>query len=352
MRAARSLFAVVLAVTGGGLGLPSQAELLLESPRNGVTQIFVMADDGSGLRALTQGPKDSASAAWSPDGSQIAFVSTREGGPAVYLMAADGSKQRRVSMRGTTVNGRPVWSPDGRLLAYPTHGADLQGIVVLDLDTGSQRNVNKQVLSTASLTWSPDGKEIFYTATVPDKRGENQLLALDIQSGLSRLVLSGNKGVISELTWSPDGQRMAYTRAAGRDGTNIHVAAKDGSQSKALTSGILLSSAPRWSPDGRWIAFESNAHSGERSDVFVVPADGGPSRNLSNHEQEDFDAHWSADGKSIVFSSFRDGYSHIYQSTLDGVVSRVGKDTQYLATARPRPVKDAKLAAMTTQSQP
>lgn len=352
MRTAHSLIAMALAVIGGGLGLPSHAELLAESPRNGVTQIFLMADDGSGLKALTQGAKDSANASWSPDGRQIAFVSTREGSPAVYLMAADGSNQRRVSMRGATVNGRPVWSPDGQLLAYPTHGADLQGIVVLELASGSQSSVNKQVLSTAHLTWSPDAKEIFYTAPVPEKRGENQLLALNIKTGLSRLVLSGNKGVISDVTWSPDGQRMAYTRAAGRDGTNIHVASKDGSQSKALTTGILLSSTPRWSPDGRWILFESNAHSGERSDVFVVPSEGGAVRNLSNHEQEDFDAQWAANGKSIVFSSFRDGYSHIYHSTLDGVVTRVGKDTQYLGAARPRPAKDATLASMATKHQP
>lgn len=352
MKLVRSSAVVIGVLLHMGWSSFAFADLLLESPRHGVTQLFLMSDDGAGLRPLTAGPRDSANACWSPNGQQIAFVSTREGSPAVYVMQADGSQQRRVSMRGAVATGNPAWSADGRQLAFAAHQSAGQRIVVIDLTSGEQRSLALEVDSPQSLTWSPEGLELFYTQPVLTQRGDNELHALDVKTGHSRVVLKGEKGLISDLQWSPDGQQLAYTRAAGRKGVHIHVARRDGSGSRALTQGELNHSSPRWSPDGRWIAFESNSHSGERSDIFVVAAEGGPARNLSQHEQEDFDPQWAPDGRSVLFSSFRDGYSHVYRSTLDGTVSRVGRDTQYLGAVRPRPHTTTPMASSALPAQP
>jgi TolB protein len=352
MTLARSSTLVVGLTLLLGWSTNASAELLMESPRHGVTQLFLMSDDGANLKALTAGPRDSANACWSPDGQHIAFVSTREGSPAVYVMRADGSQQRRVSMRGAMATGNPVWSPNSGQLAFAVHQADQQRLVVLDLASGEQRSLAAQVVSPQSLTWSPDGRELFYTQPVLTQRGDNDLLALEVRTGRSRVVLKGDKGLISDLQWSPDGQHFAYTRAAGRQGVHIHVARADGSGGRVLTQGALNHGSPRWSPDGRWIAFESNSQSGERADVFIVAAEGGDARNLSRHEQEDFDPQWSPDGRSVLFSSFRDGYSHVYRSALDGTVSRVGRDTQYLGAVRPRPHARTPMASTATPAQP
>lgn len=326
----------------------AQADVLLESPRSGVMQLYRMSDDGQHLTPLTQGPRDNTNGVWSPDGQRIAFVSTREGLPAVYLMRADGGDQHRVSIRGG-ISGNPAWSPDGRQLAFTVFHGDHAGIMVLDLPTRHQRMVNPTRIEAGYVGWTPDGRHIVYTESVAGQRNSNQLRRLDPTTGESQLLVDGRKAVVSGPSWSPDGKAFVYTRSAGRDGVNIEMAAADGTLIRRLTEGKLLSHNPQWSPDGRWIAYESNAHTGERMDIFVAAAEGTtPARNVTDHPQEDFDMQWSPDGQSLWFTSFRDGYSHVYRVPLDGAVQRVGKDQQYLARAQPRPRPPARLALNST----
>jgi Tol biopolymer transport system component len=85
-----------------------------------------------------------------------------------------------------------------------------------------------------------------------------------------------------------------------------------------LTSrGAVVAGSPRFSRDGRWIAFDSRLP-GEQAEVFIMSADGGPPRNLSNHPATDTVPTWSRDGRFIYFHSNRSGSSQVWKMRADG----------------------------------
>jgi dipeptidyl aminopeptidase/acylaminoacyl peptidase len=109
---------------------------------------------------------------------------------------------------------------------------------------------------------------------------------------------------------SPDGSRVAYAvstidREANEYRSAIWVASLDGStEPRAFTSGEKRDGSPRWSPDGRWLAFVSNRGDDKaQGQIYVIPAAGGEARKLTDLKESAADLTWSPDSTRIAFTS-------------------------------------------------
>jgi Tol biopolymer transport system component len=230
-------------------------------------QVFVMATDGSGVRAITN-LYSAKRGAWSPDGSRLAFDGRFYATLFDFdigVMRADGSGVRRVT-RGPDRDIMAAWSPDGRWLAFARQSsetADAQLWLVRPNGRGAHH-----LVGGSSPSWSPDGRWIAFDApggiwaVRPDGSGRRKLVG----------------GEVGGLKWSPDGHRLAYTSWRGT-APEVYVARADGSRARRLTQNRVDDFDPSWSPDGRRILYthgRENAHA-----VYVMNADGTGKRRLT-----------------------------------------------------------------------
>ena len=247
-------------------------------------------------------------------GGVIAFASWEGSGWQVYVMNADGSAPTKVTA-GVEGGCEPAWSPDGTRIAF-----QYLGLFIADLGTGAIRRLpldgKSEALPNEYLVkpaWSPDGAWIAFL-NESGTRGDIYLVRPD-GTDLRRLTDSGDISRDGNLVWSPDGRELAYS--AYRDGAvEIGVLDVDGAL-HGQASGRWLTDSPApvqnlvtsWSPDGSRLAFSRLLAD---MDVYVMNADGSHVVRLTEDPASDTQPDWSPDGSLIAFSSDRGGTRDIY----------------------------------------
>lgn len=327
---------------------------------NSTTNIWVMNPDGSNLQVLAPitAPWVSTSThSWSPDGTKILFVSDRalDGSDAqnpngvsnIWVMNEDGSNLRPLAPTTVawTYNINPAWSPDGTKIAFASDrafdGSDApnlnnsNNIWVMNAD-GSNLQVLSPITARAHSyepAWSPDGSQIAFVSDRAINGSDASISTTNLwvvnSDGTNARPLAplpGMNGFVenNHPTWSPIGNQIAFSSNRSFYGfdepnssatPNIWVIDSNGLNLRVLAP-VLLSPflfevpqhKPAWSPDGTRIAFNS-WRLGRAGNVWVVNEDGSNAHMLSpkTKPQEGVDRpSWSFDGKQITFASSRD----------------------------------------------
>jgi dipeptidyl aminopeptidase/acylaminoacyl peptidase len=281
--------------------------------------LWLVDSAGGPPRRFTQGPKRDWSPRWSPDGSQIAFLSTRGEAPQIYVMPVDGGEARQVTALEEGV-ADPVWSADGRRLAFTARA-------------GAQPEPKEQAAKDRLARRPVEVDELKYKFDVLGQyRGRHsQLFTVSVDGGELTPLTSGPYENTSP-AWSPDGSLIAFVSARHehRDFdlvTDVFVVPASGGEPRRLTAGLGPAMAPAWSPDGRRIAYAGNAHpTGQfglhNLTVWTVSLDSGELHEVTRGFDRSLVRQpphlpsppliWSRNGDEILFAAQDGGAVHLF----------------------------------------
>ena len=244
-------------------------------------------------RLITSAPGFELSPSLSPDGSQVAYLAS----PTEELA-------------GTSVLVQTTEPAQPRTLTFPPEGA---------WDSNPE--------------WSPNGREIAFLRRFP---GEDcRIMAVPASGGDPRVLAECDPANRPSFDWTPDGNGLIFSSSLGGGEPGLRLLALATGQWHSLRYGATaqdVDTAPRYSPDGKWIGFVRNTPLG---DLWRIPAKGGPAERLTRQRAEFRGWDWAPDGQSIVFGRRVDSHTRLYRLVLDdGSVHDLGvEDAQAPAMA-------------------
>ncbi len=238
--------------------------ILFQSNADGDSEILLLTRDG--VRQLTHNDWEDEFPVWSPDGTRIAFASDRLGNFDIFVMDADGTGA--VGVTGSDNDERePSWFPNGESLAYSIETKKLlrrrSALHRVDLDTGKTRRLIPDHNGAHGIPHvSPDGAQVVFTG----KRTMGWDVALyDGESGTVRFLEEGGKSCRARFT--RDGLKLAYVSGRADGKGDIWMMDPSGEGKTRLTfRDETYDYFPSWSPDGRFVVFNSSRQHDHRGD--------------------------------------------------------------------------------------
>ena len=293
-----------------------------------IRHIWLMDSDGQNLRQFTYGEKGESSPVFSHDGKFVVFISSRDGDPNLFIIPTAGGEARPLTKISTGVSG-PVWSKDGKWIAfasevYPECGAD---------DACNKKTDDR---------WSKGplhghtATSLLYRHWTEWKDGKRTHIFLaDVATGSVRDLTPGDVdappfqlGGPLQYDFSPDSAELVYESNHDRElaiSTNddLWVVPVSGSApaQNITVSNPAYDGSPKYSPDGKYIAYRVQKQPGYESDLFRL-AVYDRSTHTSRVLTEAFrnwvtDFSWAPDSGSLLFTADVEGNNPIYRLTLD-----------------------------------
>ncbi|HEX8147454.1 MAG TPA: S9 family peptidase [Pyrinomonadaceae bacterium] len=331
-----------------------------------LSQIWLAAADGGRPpRQFTTSPQSSTSPRWSPDGRALAFLSSRpapDGGPPSTQARATPTPSPTPSPSPSPTPASTE-TPQGLPSALQTASADATPraqVWVLSLDGGEARRVTNLKNGVNAFDWSPDGTRLVLTSrTGPsdikapssdvrhykhlsykfndtgwfdDKR--SHVWVADVGSGAATQLTFGEDWNDTDPQWSPDGNFIAFV--SDRTGkafdesrnTDVFVVDSAGGPVRKISDHEEADNSPRWSPDGKTIAFLGRIRERDHPKIYVAPSNGGqPSRNVAPAlDLIPSNLTWAEQGRALYFETGVKGEAHLFRvDAKDGRVRQVTK---------------------------
>ena len=244
-------------------------KLLFITDGSGNKEIYIARYNGDDIQQITRNGTINLSPQWSPDGSRMIYTSYKDGQPYLYLRdLSSGFESRLLDKPGINIGGR--WSPDGTKVAATLSIDGNPELYLVDVKTRTLTKITRSYGIDVSPTWSPDGKRL---AFVSDRAGNPHIYMIKSDgSGLKRLTYEGKYN--TSPAWSPRNDRIAFSRLV--DGKfHIFLIRPDGRDIVRLTA-TGDNDIPTWSPDGRYIAYNSLQEGGDEGKhaIYIMRSDG------------------------------------------------------------------------------
>src|SRR5262244_3284741 len=253
----------------------------------------------------------------SPDGQSLAFISSRPGTdgppatesrPQLWLLSMSGGEARRVT---NLKNGASSfqWSPDGTRLACLSR-------------TGPSDNRPDSKDKSDVRHYSHISYKFNDTGWFDDKR--SHIWIVDVKTSTAKQITSGDDWNDNDPQWSPDGTRIAFvSNRTGKEydenrNVDVWVIGSDGGQITKISDHEEGDNSPRWSPDGKTIAYIGRVREEEHPKVWLAPSAGGSPSVLAarNLDLIPSDLDWAEDGKALYFQTGVKGETHLYRVDL------------------------------------
>lgn len=258
--------------------------------------------------------------------ADITFLSDRDGKGNIYVMNDDGSNVRRLTDTPMTV-GSPNWSPDGQQIAFimdlnsaepgNLHGLQQQfDLFVMNADGTRQLNLTEHPAQDFEGSWSPDGK---YLAFDSGRTGHATLEIHVMEVATRKVWQLTNFGFASAPKWSPDGKEIVYESVQRGEGRHIYIMSADGKNPRPLLrqprkgfgGHVVGSYFPSWSPDGRYILYNEIAPVADGrfvASILIVDKDTRHIKVLDTPQNWKIGKVCWADGSNaVLFAAVRNG---------------------------------------------
>jgi dipeptidyl aminopeptidase/acylaminoacyl peptidase len=295
--------------------------------------VYLIPSAGGAPKLISDAKHQDNSPAWSPDGKTIAYVSNRDGGAhQIYLYDVAAGTSRKVSdLAGGA--GSAKWLPDGSgLLAvsdiYPDCGVDPACIKDKTAAEGAAPTKARVLTGLLYRHWKawqePTRSHIIY---VPLGTGTLRDLTPGAFDAPPFSVGGGD-----ELDISPDGKEVVFAQDTEKHpevstNSDLFIVPIAGGAPKRITTRTGADTSPHYSPDGRWIAYRSQARAGYESDLWELwlydRTNGTAHRVGAGFNDWVESVNWSPDSKSMFVIAPFEGRDLVYEVTLDGKFSPI-----------------------------
>lgn len=295
------------------------------------SNLWIVNFDGTDNRPLTTGNFNDTAPRWSPDGTQIIYISNRDGSPQIYRRWMDTGQIAKLTNLQNPPSGI-AWSPDGKWVSYAAL-------------------VTEAAPKIATLPTPPEGAKWADPPKIIDrlvyrfngsgylKPGYSHLFVVPAEGGAVRQISHGNffhTGPYiraSDAVWTPDGQYLIVSTNRHADfetdplNTEVYEFRVSDGSVRALTSRKGPDSSPAIAPDGRHIAylgFDDRYQGYQVSQLYIMNRDGSNPRSVTASLDRDANApHWAPDGSGVYFFSDDQGDTGLYFVPLDGAPKKL-----------------------------
>jgi len=243
--------------------------------------------DSTVAQQLRDGPGYDYQPDWSPDGKSVVYVSYQKDAMELWLLELETGNSKQLTSGGA-VNVEPRWSPDGKKIAWvSTQYNGRFHVFMADVSGGALQDVTRLTGETKSSlpryyysaydmeinpVWTRDGKEILFVSNRGHIQGTGGFWRMKAEPGAEARELH-----YEETSWkarpdsSPDGSRMVYSSYLGRQWQNLWVMPANGGDAFPISYGDWDQTNPRWSPDGKRLAYVSNQSGTTSLHVLTLP---------------------------------------------------------------------------------